>query len=150
VLDGDCLRRTLSRDLSFSKADRDEHIRRVGFVASLLTRHGIIALVSVISPYREIRSELRAELGRFIEVHVNAPLAVCEARDVKGLYAKARSGRLEGLTGVGQVYEPPDPPEVECLTDRETVAESAAKVLARIEELFPEASLNSVKLCPLV
>lgn len=95
ILDGDIVPRELSKGLGFSKEDRDENIRRIGFVADLLCRHGVIVLVSAISPYRAIRDEIRNRIGRFVEVHVNAPLAVCEERDVKGLYRRARSGELK-------------------------------------------------------
>lgn len=131
-LDGDEVRRHLCRDLGFSKADRDENVRRLGYVASLLARHEVIVLVSAIAPYRHARDLVREDAGRFIEVYVNAPLAVCEARDVKGLYRRARQGEVEHLTGVDDPYEPPLAPEVECRTDRETIEESAGRVLAAI------------------
>jgi adenylylsulfate kinase len=133
LLDGDALRQELCRDLGFSRPDRDENIRRIGFVANLLTRNGVIVLVSAISPYRAIRDEQRLKIGEFIEVFVNAPLTVCESRDVKGLYKKARSGQLQGFTGIDDPYEPPLDPDVECFTDRESIAESAAKVLQFLE-----------------
>jgi adenylylsulfate kinase len=128
-LDGDIVRQNLTKGLGFSKADRDENIRRIGFVAHLLSRNGVVVLVSAISPYREIRDEVRARIGDFVEVFVNAPLAVCEQRDVKGLYEKARNGQIKGFTGIDDPYEEPRAPEVECRTDLETVEESAAKVL---------------------
>jgi adenylylsulfate kinase len=121
--------------LGFSKEDRDENVRRVGFVASLLTRNQVIVLVSAISPYREIREEVRQRIGNFIEVYVNAPLEVCEQRDVKGLYKKARSGEIKNFTGIDDPYEPPLNPEVECRTDLESLEESVAKVLAKLREL---------------
>ncbi|MDP2996221.1 MAG: adenylyl-sulfate kinase [Bryobacterales bacterium] len=127
-LDGDVVRQRLSKGLGFSKADRDENIRRIGFVAELLTRHGVVVLVSAISPYREIRDEVRRQIGRFVEVYVNAPLEICEQRDQKGLYKRARAGELRGFTGIDDPYEPPLNPEVECHTDLETVERSAAKV----------------------
>lgn len=129
VMDGDEVRQNLTKGLGFSKADRDENIRRIGYVASLLTRHGVIVLVPVISPYREIRDEMRQKIGDFVEVFVNAPLAVCEQRDVKGLYKKARAGEIKQFTGIDDPYEPPLNPEVECRTDLETLAESVQKVL---------------------
>ncbi len=132
TLDGDAVRKTLCRDLGFSKADRDENIRRIGFMAELLTRNGVIVLVSVISPYREIRDEVRGRIGDFVEVYVNAPLEVCEQRDIKGLYRKVREGQFSGLSGVDDPYEPPVTPEVECNTDRETLAESVEKVLQHL------------------
>jgi adenylylsulfate kinase len=135
VLDGDVVRQNLTKGLGFSKEDRDENVRRVGFVASLLTRNQVIVLVSAISPYREIREEVRQRIGNFIEVYVNAPLEVCEQRDVKGLYKKARSGEIKNFTGIDDPYEPPLNPEVECRTDLESLEESVAKVLAKLREL---------------
>jgi adenylylsulfate kinase len=121
--------------LGFSKADRDENIRRIGFVSHLLTRHGVIVLVSAISPYRDIREEVRQKIGNFVEIFVNAPLAVCEGRDVKGLYQKARKGEIKGFTGIDDPYEEPLNPEVECRTDLESLEESVAKVWAKLIEL---------------
>lgn len=131
-LDGDIVRQNLTKGLGFSKEDRDENIRRIGFVAHLLSRNGVIVLVSAISPYREIRDEVRARIGDFVEVFVNAPLTVCEQRDVKGLYAKARRGEIRGFTGVDDPYEPPLNPEVECRTAVEKAADSAEKVIAAL------------------
>ena len=129
VLDGDIVRENLTKGLGFSKADRDENIRRIGFVSQLLTRNGVVVLVAAISPYRDIRDEVRGRIGDFVEVYVNAPLEVCEQRDVKGLYEKARAGQIKQFTGIDDPYEPPFTPEVECHTDRETLDESAAKVI---------------------
>ncbi len=133
LLDGDEIREFLSKGLSFSKPDRDENIRRIGYIAELLTRHGVVTLVSVISPYRCARDAVRARIPNFIEVYVNAPLAVCESRDVKGLYRKARAGQIKCFTGIDDPYEPPLHPEVECRTDLESVSESAAKVISAID-----------------
>jgi len=132
-LDGDVLRHNLWKDLGFSKQDRDENIRRIGFVAHLLSKNGIIVLVSAISPYRAARDEVRARIGDFIEIYVNAPLNICEQRDRKGLYRKARSGELTGFTGVDDPYEAPLHPELECHTDRETVTESVEKITRYLE-----------------
>jgi len=132
MLDGDELRRHLTRDLGFTRRDRDENIRRITFVAGMLARNRVIALVSVISPYRAARDAARAQLANFIEVYVNAPLDVCEARDPKGLYRRARAGQLRGFTGIDDPYESPIRAEVECRTDRETVSESVERVLAAI------------------
>jgi len=132
LLDGDTVRKHLSKGLGFSREDRDENIRRIGFVAGLLTRNGVIALAAAISPYRAVRDEVRASIGDFVEVYVNAPLEVCEARDPKGLYRKARAGQLPAFTGIDDPYEPPLQPEVECRTDRETLEECIAKVLAAV------------------
>jgi len=134
ILDGDVVRQYLTKGLGFSKEDRDENIRRIGFVAHLLTRNGVIVLVAAISPYRETREEVRRKIGDFIEVYVNAPLEVCEKRDVKGLYKKARAGEIKNFTGIDDPYEPPLNPEVECRTDLETVAESVSKVLGKLQE----------------
>ncbi|MBD2461703.1 adenylyl-sulfate kinase [Oscillatoria sp. FACHB-1407] len=135
VLDGDIVRENLTKGLGFSKADRDENIRRIGFVAHLLTRNGVIVLVSAISPYRDIRDQVRDKIGNFVEVYVNAPLEVCEQRDVKGLYKKARAGELKQFTGIDDPYEAPLNPEVECRTDQETLEESTEKVLGKLEAL---------------
>jgi adenylylsulfate kinase len=135
VLDGDLVRQNLSKGLTFSKEDRDENIRRIGFVAHLLTRNNTIVLVAAISPYQAVRAEVKARIGDFIEVYVNAPLAVCEQRDVKGLYQKARAGEIKHFTGIDDAYESPLAPDVECQTDRETVAESADKILSKLAEL---------------
>ena len=116
-LDGDIVRQNLTKGLGFSKADRDENIRRIGFVAQLLSRNGVVVLVSAISPYREIRDEVRGRIGDFVEVFVNAPLETCEERDIKGLYKKARAGEIKGFTGIDDPYEAPLKPEVECRTD---------------------------------
>jgi adenylylsulfate kinase len=135
VLDGDVVRTNLTKGLGFSKADRDENIRRIGFVANLLTRHGVIVLVSAISPYREIREEVKQKIGSFMEVFVNAPLNVCEERDVKGLYQQARKGEIKGFTGIDDPYEAPLDPEVECRTDLEELEESVAKVWDKLVEM---------------
>lgn len=135
VLDGDVVRQNLSKGLTFSKEDRDENIRRIGFVANLLTRNNVIVLVSVISPYRAIREEVKEKIGDFIEVYVNAPLEVCEQRDVKGLYKKARAGEIKNFTGIDDLYEIPLAPDVECKTDRESIAQSANKILNKLDKL---------------
>jgi adenylylsulfate kinase len=133
LLDGDIVRTHLSKELGFSKEDRDTHIRRIGFVANLLSRNGVIAIVAAISPYRAIREEIRQMTNQFVEVYVKAPLPVCEQRDVKGLYAKARAGKLRNFTGIDDPYEEPLAPEVICHTDREQVEESAARVITALE-----------------
>ncbi len=131
-LDGDLMRQTLTKGLGFNKIDRDENIRRIGFVAHLLTRNDVIVLVSVISPYQAIRQEVRTQIGAFLEVYVSAPLAVCEQRDVKGHYQRAKAGELKNFTGVADPYEPPLNPEVICCTDMESIEESVDKVLQAI------------------
>ncbi|MBE9174559.1 adenylyl-sulfate kinase [Synechocystis salina LEGE 06155] len=135
VLDGDVVRTNLTKGLGFSKEDRDTNIRRIGFVSHLLTRNGVIVLVSAISPYEAIRQEVKQTIGDFLEVFVNAPLAVCEQRDVKGLYAKARSGEIKGFTGIDDPYEPPSNPDVECRTDLEELDESVNKIWQKLVDL---------------
>ena len=134
VLDGDEIRENLTKDLGFSKEDRDTNIRRIGFVAKLLARNGVIVLVPVISPYRAIREEIRANIPNFVEVFVNAPLSVCEERDVKGLYKKVRAGQIKQFTGIDDPYEPPTNPEVECRTDLEELSESVDKIFNTLKE----------------
>ena len=125
VLDGDLAREHLTKGLGFSREDRAENVRRIGWVASLLARNGVIVLASVISPYRDDRDAVREMHGeRFVEVHVATPLDVCAERDVKGLYAKQRAGELSGLTGVDDPYEPPLRPEVVVPTHQQSVDES--------------------------
>ncbi|MFZ5646009.1 MAG: adenylyl-sulfate kinase [Bacillota bacterium] len=133
LLDGDRMRRTLTKGLGFSREDREENMRRIGLLAHRLSQRGFVVLVSAISPLREVREELRNKLGDFIEVYVNAPLEVCEKRDVKGLYRLARMGNIRSFTGIDSPYEHPLSPDVECLTDRESVGESTEKVYAELE-----------------
>lgn len=136
VLDGDEVRTNLSAGLSFSKDDRDTNVRRIGWVCELLSRNGVVAIAAAISPYRAARDEVRARIGRFVEIHVDAPLDVLEARDSKGLYRSAREGALTGLTGVDDPYEPPERPEMTIRTDGiETADASADRIVARLEEL---------------
>ena len=135
VLDGDVVRTNLSKGLGFSKEDRDTNIRRIGFVSDLLTRNGVAVIVAAISPYREIRDEVRDSIGDFVEVHVHAPLDELVRRDVKGLYEKALRGEIANFTGVSDPYEAPAQPEVLVDTELESVEESVAKVLAKLDEL---------------
>jgi adenylylsulfate kinase len=134
VLDGDIVRENLSKGLTFNQEDRDINIRRIGFVSHLLTRNGVIVLVSAISPYRAVRDEVRQQIGDFVEVYVSAPLEVCEQRDVKGLYQRARSGEIKGFTGIDDPYEAPLNPEVNCQTHQETLQESMDKVIEALEK----------------
>ena len=129
VLDGDVMRTRLTKGLGFSREDRDENIRRIGFVAHLLARNGVVVVVPVISPYRSVRDEIR-ELhdGRFFEVHVATPVEVCSERDVKGLYARQRQGELSGLTGVDDPYEAPLSPELVLHTETSTLDESVEEL----------------------
>ncbi len=128
-LDGDVVRQHLTRDLGFSRKDRDENIRRISFVAALLTQNDIITLCCFISPYRAARQAARELIGEFVEIYVNAPLDVCEKRDVKGLYAQARAGKIPEFTGISDPYEPPENPEIELKTDTECVNESVQTVI---------------------
>jgi adenylylsulfate kinase len=142
VLDGDIVRENLSKGLGFSKEDRDTNIRRIAFVANLLSRNGVPVITAAISPYREIRDEARQMMDdRFIETYVKASVEVCEERDVKGLYAKARSGEIKEFTGVSDPYEAPLNSELTLDTEQETAEESAAKILSLLEErqLIPAA-----------
>lgn len=134
VLDGDVVRTNLSKGLSYSREDRNTNIRRIGFVANLLSRNGVATIVAAISPYQETRENLRTTTTNFIEVFVNAPLEVCEARDVKGLYAMARAGEIRAFTGIDDPYEAPQNPDITCHTSEETLEESVAKILAELEQ----------------
>ena len=134
-LDGDIVRQDLTRDLGFSKEDRDENIRRVTFVAKLLTRNGVGVLTSFISPYREVRARSRGEIGNFIEVYAKCALEECIRRDVKGMYKKAMRGEIKEFTGISDPYEEPENPEILLQTDKETLEESVAVVLKRLEDL---------------
>src|SRR6476646_10805841 len=133
LLDGDEVREHLSKGLGFSKTDRDTNVLRIGFVASLLARNGVVAVTAAISPYRDIRNEVRGWIDHFVEVHVATSLEDCEARDVKGLYAKARAGEIPEFTGVSDPYEPPESPELRIETAGRTPDESAAEVIAWLE-----------------
>jgi adenylylsulfate kinase len=135
VLDGDIVRENLSKGLGFSKEDRDTNIRRIAFVADLLSRNDVPVITAAISPYREIRDEARALMdGRFVEVYVKASVEVCEERDVKGLYAKARAGEIKEFTGVSDPYEAPVAPELELDTENESPEESAARIIRYLED----------------
>ncbi len=135
LLDGDVVRTNLSKGLGFSKEDRDTNIRRIGFVSNLLTRNGVASIVAAISPYREVRNEVRANIGSFVEVYVQCPLDELVRRDVKGLYEKALRGEIENFTGVSDPYEEPENAEVVVDTERESVEESVEKVLSALERL---------------
>lgn len=138
VLDGDAAREHLTKGLGFTRQDRAENVRRIGWVASLLSRNGVIVLASVISPYREVRDEVRAiHEGRFIEVHVATPVEVCATRDVKGLYARQRAGEMTGLTGVDDPYEAPVAPEITVRTQNQTIEESVAQLRQALRAAGP-------------
>jgi len=136
VLDGDIVRTNLSKGLGFSKEDRDTNVLRIGFVADLLTRNGVGVIVSAISPFKEVRDQVRQKVGEdFIEIFVDAPLEVCAERDVKGLYKKAFSGEIPQFTGVSDPYEAPTSPELHIKTDEEEPQESARRVIGHLEQL---------------
>jgi adenylyl-sulfate kinase len=139
ILDGDVIRTNLSKGLGFSKEDRDTNIRRIGFVCNLLARNGVVAIAAAISPYKEIRDELRRDQPNFVEIYVECPISVLAERDVKGLYKKALAGEIKNFTGIDDPYEPPTNPEVAVHSDSETPEESLAKILAALEamELIP-------------
>ena len=133
-LDGDTVRKSLTRDLGFSERDRNENIRRVAFVAKLLSRNGVGVIASFISPYRKIRNHVREEVTNFVEVYAKCPLETCIERDPKGLYKKALNGEIENFTGISHPYEEPENPEILLETDKETVDECVDKVINKLEE----------------
>lgn len=133
ILDGDVVRTHLTKRLGFSKEDRDENIRRIGFVCSLLSRHGAVPISVAISPYCAVRDEVRAAIENFVEVYVNMPLEICIQRDVKGMYEKALAGELKHFTGIDDPYEPPLRPEISIETQKETPQESADHILVLLE-----------------
>lgn len=133
LLDGSEVRESLSRGLGFSREDREENVRRIGYVAKLLSRNGVVAICAAVSPYRATRDEVRRNTTGFVEVYVDCPVDVAEARDTDGLYARARRGEIEEFTGVNAPYEPPEAPEVHIRAERESVHEAAWKVLRTLE-----------------
>jgi adenylylsulfate kinase len=144
LLDGDVVRTFLSKGLGYSKPDRDENVRRIGFVAELLARNGVVVIVAAISPYREARQEVRDQLGsRFMEVYVRCPMSVLVQRDTKGLYTLAAAGAVEHLTGVSDPYEYPMEPEATVNTDTYTVAECADRIIKNWRRLQHEFHFNS-------
>ncbi len=146
VLDGDVVRTHLSRGLGFSKEDRDENVRRIGFVCELLSRNGVAAIAAAISPYRAVREEVRSRIPNFIEVYVECPVDVLAERDVKGLYKRALAGEIANFTGITDPYEPPLHPEVTVNSSTETPEESVGKIWATLERLglisFDRSSLS--------
>jgi adenylylsulfate kinase len=135
LLDGDEIRKGLSADLGFDRKARESHAARVTYVAKVLARNGVIPIVALISPYRSSRAKARVDIGSFIEVYVNTPLELCEQRDVKGLYKKARAGEIHEMTGVDDPYEPPEHPEIIVDTRNSTPAQSAEKILTELHRL---------------
>jgi len=132
ILDGDVVRTNLSKGLTYSREDRETNLRRIGFVCRLLGRNGVVAIAAVISPFRNIRDELRRGIGDFVEIWTKAPLEECIRRDVKGMYKKALAGEIKNFTGVDDPYEEPLHPDVVCETDRESVDQSTEKILAHL------------------
>lgn len=139
VLDGDEVRTHLSKGLGFSKEDRDTNIRRIGWVAKTLSKHGVVAITAAISPYRDVRDEVRASIEKagagFVEIYVHCPIEVLAERDVKGLYKKALAGEIKNFTGVSDPYEPPVNPDVVVDSSKETVDQSVKKIIAKLAEL---------------
>ena len=133
LLDGDEVRTNLSKGLGFSKEDRDINIRRIGYVCKLLSRNGVVAIAAAISPYKEVRREVREMIDRFVEVYMECPIAVLTERDPKGLYKKALSGEIANFTGISDPYEAPEQAEIVCDTDGESVQESVTKVIRSLE-----------------
>jgi adenylylsulfate kinase len=135
ILDGDIVRTNLTKGLGFSKEDRDENIRRIGFVCGLITKHGGIAISAAISPYRSVRDEVRSKIENFVEVFVDTPLELCIQRDVKGMYKKAIAGEMKNFTGISDPYEPPLHAEIVIQTQKESEQESAARILGSLERM---------------
>lgn len=135
LLDGDVVRTRLSKGLGFTKEDRDENIRRIGFVCEVLSRHGIIAIAAAISPYRAVRDEVRSRIENFVEVHVACPIDVLVGRDVKGLYKRALAGEIPHFTGISDPYEAPLAPEIVVDTAEETPDECLERIWATLESL---------------
>jgi adenylyl-sulfate kinase len=133
LLDGDFVRTNLSQGLGFSREDRDTNIHRIGFVAELLTRHGVIVVVAAISPYRNARDQVKGKIPNFVEVHVDCPIEVLTARDTKGLYKRALAGELANFTGISDPYERPLNPSLVIHSDRESVDEGLAKIWRELE-----------------
>lgn len=134
-LDGDIVRKSLTRDLGFTEEDRNMNIERVTFVAKLLTRNGVAVLASFVSPYNKIRAYSRNEIGDYILVYVKCLLEVCEKRDIKGMYAKARAGKIKDFTGIDHPFEEPDQADIIVETDKQTVEESKNTILYALNEM---------------
>ena len=134
-LDGDIIRHDLTNDLGFSKKDREENLKRVTFVAKLLTRNNVAVLATFVSPYRNRRNKSRKEIGNFIEIYVKCPIEICMKRDVKGMYKKALAGEIKDFTGIQDPYEEPENPDLIIHTDKETIDESVENVLKKLQVL---------------
>jgi adenylyl-sulfate kinase len=155
ILDGDVIRTHLSKGLGFSREDRETNLRRIGFVAKLLTRNGVIAIVAAVSPHRDVRDAVRADIKDFVEVHVKCPVDLCITRDVKGMYRLALEGQITEFTGISDPYEEPLHPEIVVETDREAPEESAARIVHELEKLsvippIPAPTSASVTIEPVV
>jgi adenylyl-sulfate kinase len=135
LLDGPEVRQSLSRGLGFTREDREENVRRIGYVAKLLSRNGVIAICASVSPYRATREEIRQHVTNFVEIYIECPIQVAEQRDTDGLYARARAGVIEDFTGVSDPYEPPERPEVHIRSHEESVSSAATKVVKTLELL---------------
>ena len=135
ILDGDVVRTNLSKGLGFSKEDRDTNIRRIGFVCDLLSRNGVVAIAAAISPYKEIRDEVRASIDHFVEVYVECAIDTLAERDVKGLYKKALAGEIKNFTGVSDPYEAPEKPEVQVNSGTQSEEESLGAILSKLESM---------------
>jgi len=135
ILDGDIIRKNLSKGLNFSKEDRCENIMRIGFVAEILSKHGVYVIVSAISPYISARNSVREKIKHFVEIYAQCSIEECERRDVKGLYKKAKSGELKHFTGIDDPYEEPINPEIICNTEAETIEESVNIVVNGLKKL---------------
>ncbi|MAW60462.1 MAG: adenylyl-sulfate kinase [Planctomycetes bacterium] len=133
ILDGDEVRENLSKGLGFSKEDRDTNIRRIGYVAKLLARNGVIVMTAAISPYQEVRNQCRAMIGDFVEIYTECSIDELTRRDVKGLYAKALSGEIKNFTGISDPYEAPENPEVQVNSESQSPEESLAAILEYLE-----------------
>jgi adenylylsulfate kinase len=134
-LDGDIVRKNLTSDLGFSKEDRNENIKRVTFVAKLLTRNGVAVLATFVSPYKERRAKTRKEIGNYVEIYTRCPVEICIERDIKGMYKKALSGEIKNFTGIDDPYEEPENPELVLDTHKESIDESVERVLDKLAEL---------------
>jgi len=134
LLDGDLIRTNFSSELGFSREHRDVNVRRIGFISHLLNKNGVNSVVAAIAPFERARQQNRALLDKYVEVWCKCPLEVVEARDVKGLYARARAGEIPEFTGIASPYEPPVDAEIVCDTDRETITVSVRKILKWLED----------------
>lgn len=148
ILDGDEIRTRLTKDLGYSRTDREENIRRIAYVAKLITRVGGIAITAAISPYRTSREQARSEIPNFIEVYVQCPVEVCIKRDPKGLYAKAQRGEILNFTGISDPYEAPVSPEISLQTDQHSPEECLQQIFEKLTELqlLPSMALKSLPL----